>query len=240
MFKTDIKSLSSLYDLPYFSIIKYFNDFLLNLYLFLLLASRYYASNYNSLLPEESKIIQEILSNNPQKTILIGTIISLLISFIVLASIEDIYSLKKSPVIKSSRLIKKYDVLNILRNDLYKYEFTPKGFDVALSTCYGTVGLLLLIFLQLTSNNQSLLSLSYVLIDYSVLFYTLMRSVFIIFNPHALINVTLLFLVIFFIPGFLEHKVIPSSIATEVNFWTPIILIYFLPLIIKIIKKRSS
>jgi len=240
-FKTDISSLSSLDDFPFFPFIKIFNSLLTNGYFLFLIGIKFYASNYKPILSEQYKIIEEILAFNPQRAILIGTSISLMISLLIIGSLIKTYFSSKLSYIGMPEIIKKDKDISLIYAAIKAPEIVPRGFDIVLSVAFGTFGIIFFLFLlAVNQENISLLDWFLFLITYATIFYSLMRSVFIAFNPYSVLNSLVLFLIILLPPYLTNNRLLSENYESLLIFWLPIITLYLLPIFAKSLRTRKS
>lgn len=233
-FKSDISSINSLDRFPYFSLIKLLNFILTNGYFIFIVGVKFYASNYKLAIPNEYNTVQEILTFNPQRAILIGTTISLIFSLLIIGSLIKTYFSTKLSYLGMPEIIRKDKDLSLIYAAIKAPDIVPKGFDIILSTAFGAFGILFFIFLLLVNQeNNTLLDWSLFLFTYTTIFYSLMRSVFIAFNPYSLLNSTILFAIILLPPYLANHKLIPGYYESLLIFWIPIITLYLLPALAK-------
>lgn len=240
-FKTEISSISTLEEFPFFTLLKIFNFMLTNGFFLFLILTKLYASYYRPASSEEFKIINEIQTYNPQNAILIGTTISLVFSLLIISSIIKTYFYAKLSYLKIPVFIRKDRDLSSFFGAIKSPEIVPKGFDVVISSAWGIFGILFFVFLLIVNQeNNTILDWLSFLITYNTIFYCLMMSVFIALNPYSLLNSLLLFLIILLPPYLANKKIFPESYESLLIFWLPIITLYILPLIAKSIRKRKT
>lgn len=240
-FRTDLSSLSSLDGLPYFSLVKILNSLLINGYFLFLIGIKFYVSYYKPIFSEQYKTIQEILTFNPQNAILTGTTISLVVSLLIIGSLIKTYFSKKLAYVTMPEAIRKNREVSLLYVALKAPEIVPKGFDVILSTAWGVFGIGFFLFLLIINQeNNTLLDWMSFLITYNMIFYCLMASVFIAFNPYSLFNSFALFAVVLLLPYLTNKKLVPENYESLLIFWLPIITLYILPLLAKRFRIRNN
>lgn len=233
-FKSDISSISSLDGFPYFPLIKILNFLLTNGYFIFLVGVKFYASNYKPITSDQYKTVQEILAFEPQKAILIGTTISLIFSLLIIGSLIKTYFSIKLSYVGMPEVIRKDKDLSLIYSAIKAPEIVPKGFDIILSTTFGAFGIVLFLFLILVNQeSNTLLDWSFFLITYTTIFYSLMRSVFIAFNPYSLLNSIILFIIILLPPFLANSWVLSDNYESVLIFWIPIITLYLLPVFAK-------
>lgn len=241
--KTDISQISSLEEFPHFKLVKFYNAFFLNLYFLLLAGVKIYVNRYATNSQERRVLVQEILTYNPQKGILIGTAIGLIFTLLIIGSILDRYFSHRlyDIDVRMPRIIKKNKNLKLFYLGLKAPEIVPKGFDIIISSFITTLGLLFFILtFAINEENLSLLEWISLGIFELTLLYSLTRSVLIAFNPYAILNTTILLLVVF-LPSFLgKGKIISDSFEQPLIYWLPIITLYLLPLVTSIFRKSKK
>lgn len=240
-FKSDISAISSLDGFPYFSFIKIFNSLLTNGYFIFIIGIKFYVSNYKPTLSEHYETIQEILTFNPQRAILIGISISLVISLLIIGSLIKTYFSTKLSYIRMPEIIKRDKDLSLIYAAIKAPEIVPSGFDVILSTLFGIFGILFFLFLLMVNQeNNTLLEWFSFLTIYYTIFYSLMRSVFIVFSSHSLLSYMVLFIIVL-LPSYLtNNNLFSKDYQSLLIFWVPIITLYLLPLIAKSLRTRKS
>ena len=200
--------------------------------------TRYFANSQ-----EERDLVQEILTYNPQKGILIGTAIGLIFTLLVIGSLLDNYFSHHlyNIDVKTPKIIKKIKSLKLLYLGLKAPEIVPRGFDVIVSSFITTLGLLFFI-LTFAINEESLSLLEWISLGIFelTLLYSLTRSVLIAFNPYAILNTAILLLVIFLPCVLTKGKIISDSFEHPLIYWLPIITLYLLPLITAKFRKRKK
>jgi len=189
-------------------------------------------------------MVQEIVNLNPQTAILTGTVIGLLLSLLILGNlIETYFSIQYSSLnipewIKGN---KKLSGFGMMYAGLKSPSIVPEGFDTILAVGFGTFGILLYFFLLMINKEKlPLISNLSFLATYSIIFYSLMRSVFIVFDRYALINIVILFFVILFPPYLLSKQIFSNQLQSLIMYWIPIITLYILPLLPKLFQKNKK
>jgi hypothetical protein len=137
-------------------------------------------------------------------------------------------------------MIKKDETISIIYASIKAPEIVPKGFDTVLSTAFGLFGILFFLFLLIVNQEKNTLLewLSFLTVYYTI-FYSLMRSVFIVFSPFSLLNYVVL-LVFILLPSYLvNNNLFLKNYQSLLIFWVPIIALYLLPFIAKSLRTRK-